>query len=67
MGSIARRVQGELRRTTGHYYPLHQVVTSIYDIDNHKTQGERFPFMPFEKDRELYSAHGDRCLPPESV
>ncbi|TFK88342.1 hypothetical protein K466DRAFT_598705 [Polyporus arcularius HHB13444] len=41
MGSIARRVQGELRRTTGHYYPLHQVVTSIYDIDNHKTQDDR--------------------------
>ncbi|RDX41219.1 hypothetical protein OH76DRAFT_1412308 [Lentinus brumalis] len=41
MGSIARRVQGELRRTTGHYYPLHQVVITIYDIDNHKTQDDR--------------------------
>ncbi|RPD55099.1 hypothetical protein L226DRAFT_514651 [Lentinus tigrinus ALCF2SS1-7] len=43
LGSIARRVQAELRRTTGHYYPLHQVMRSIVDIEEHNTTPERRP------------------------
>ncbi|KAI0717587.1 hypothetical protein C8T65DRAFT_641052 [Cerioporus squamosus] len=38
LGSVARRVQAELRRTTGHYYPLQQVMTSIHDIEKQNIQ-----------------------------
>ena len=34
--TIARRVQSDVLERTGHYYPLHQVLASIHDINTER-------------------------------